>query len=233
MDTISKFDIITEAMEILGVLGEGEEPSQIQVESSLRTLNMIIKAWQTEGINVWSVDTITIPITQGDEVYTIGPGQDVEMAHRPIQLLNGVYRSEQQTDIPINIWSKEEYWRLSTKETVGNTLNVYPDRRKERMDLYVWPTGTGQAGEELVLQLQRGLDGSNDDSADVDVPAEYFLALSYQLAVNLANKFSSSVQKIQSVMRLARAYKEDAEGYNREQGSVYIEPDPHSYGMYT
>jgi len=41
-------DIITEALEQLGVLGEGESPSAAQLTSCSRTLNMMLKAWQAQ-----------------------------------------------------------------------------------------------------------------------------------------------------------------------------------------
>ncbi len=42
-NTSSTVDIITEALEMLGVLGEGEDPVADQISSSKRTLNGLIK----------------------------------------------------------------------------------------------------------------------------------------------------------------------------------------------
>lgn len=227
MNTISKFDIITESLEILGVLGEGEEPNNDQVESCNRTLTSIIKAWQTEGINIWAVDNLEIPIEEGKQSYTIGPDLDVDVPYRPIRIVNAVFRGQSGTDIPVNLWSREEYWRLSEKSTRGKVLNVYLDRRKTNGVLYVWPTGSGAEDEKLILQIQRGLSATGDPEADVDVPAEYFLALSYWLATALGPKYGASANQMSLIVRQARTYKEDAEGYNREDTSLFIEPDPH------
>jgi hypothetical protein len=41
-------DIITEALELIGVLAEGEAPSAAQTTSSLRTLNNLIKLWSAD-----------------------------------------------------------------------------------------------------------------------------------------------------------------------------------------
>jgi hypothetical protein len=41
-------DIITEALELIGVLAEGESPSAAQTTSSLRTLNNLIKLWSAD-----------------------------------------------------------------------------------------------------------------------------------------------------------------------------------------
>lgn len=52
---VSRDDIITEALEQLGVLGEGEEPTTDQINSSSRTLNMLIKTWQADQMNLFAV----------------------------------------------------------------------------------------------------------------------------------------------------------------------------------
>lgn len=44
--SVTRDDIITEALEILGVLGEGQAPNADQLSSSARTLNMMVKGWQ-------------------------------------------------------------------------------------------------------------------------------------------------------------------------------------------
>ena len=231
MDTISSKEIITESLEILGVLPEGDDPSQEQIKSSFRTLSMIVKAWQTEGINIWAVDNLEIPIVEGKEVYSIGPSADVDVSYRPVRITHGVYRNPtgpNASDIPLNNWSREEYWRLSQKSTKGVPLNVYLHRLKDKADLYVWPTGSGVEDEKLVLQLQRSLSSGADENENVDFPAEYFLALSWWLAMTLSPKYGVTSAHYQKVQQQAMLYKSDAESYNREDTSVYLEPDPYA-----
>lgn len=53
--SVARDDIITESLELLGVLGEGESPTAAQLTSSSRTLNMLIKNWQADGLNLFAV----------------------------------------------------------------------------------------------------------------------------------------------------------------------------------
>lgn len=53
--TATGTDIITEALEQLGVLSEGETPSTDQLTSCNRTLNYLVKGWQAEGLNLFSL----------------------------------------------------------------------------------------------------------------------------------------------------------------------------------
>ena len=225
----SKEDIITEALEICGVLAEGEEPNLDQLFSCTRSLDYITKAWQTEGINIWAVVSLEVPIEVGKQSYTIGPGLDVDVSYRPLQITNGVHRDVNGNDIPLNIWSREEYWRLSQKEIFGIPLNVYYDRRRTDGVLNVWQTGT-ENSDKLILQAERSLD--IDDEEEVDFPAEYFLALSYNLALIIAPKYGLSTQQTSVIAQQAHTYKMDAEEYNRENTSLYLEPDPYAFGYW-
>lgn len=60
-------DIITEALEQLGVLGEGESPSTNQLTSSARTLNMMLKAWQATETNLFAIQKAYV-FMQNDQV---------------------------------------------------------------------------------------------------------------------------------------------------------------------
>jgi hypothetical protein len=56
--SVTRDDIITEALELLGVLGEGETPNASQLTSSARTLNLMVKAWQSRGFNIFATQRI-------------------------------------------------------------------------------------------------------------------------------------------------------------------------------
>ena len=47
--SVSRDDIITEALQQLGVIGEGGTPSANQLTDMSRLLNMMIKNWSTYG----------------------------------------------------------------------------------------------------------------------------------------------------------------------------------------
>lgn len=53
--TVTADEIVTDALELIGVLGEGDTPSSDQSTSSMRTLNMLVKNWQAAGLNLFAV----------------------------------------------------------------------------------------------------------------------------------------------------------------------------------
>ena len=67
----SRDDIITEALEILGVLGEGVSPNSDQITSAARTLNYMVKAWQADGINLFAVQQVYLFLIKNQSAYSL------------------------------------------------------------------------------------------------------------------------------------------------------------------
>lgn len=64
-------DIITEALEQMGVLAEGQTPSADQLTSMSRTLNMLVKAWQGEGLNLFAVQKMYVYLEKEKSEYSL------------------------------------------------------------------------------------------------------------------------------------------------------------------
>lgn len=70
---VTRDDIITEALEQLGVLADGESPSASQLSSMGRKLNMMAKAWQADGLNLFAVQRVYLIPQKNQNEYTLGP----------------------------------------------------------------------------------------------------------------------------------------------------------------
>lgn len=73
---VTRDDIITEALEHLGVLGEGQTPSADQLTSCSRTLNMMVKAWQAEGMNLSTLQRTYLFLEKNKSEYTLSSTGD-------------------------------------------------------------------------------------------------------------------------------------------------------------
>jgi len=65
-------DIIIEALEQMGVLAEGQTPSADQLTSMARTLNMLVKAWQGEGLNLFALQKLYVYLEKDKQEYDLG-----------------------------------------------------------------------------------------------------------------------------------------------------------------
>lgn len=69
-------DLISEALQICKVLGEGGSPTSGQLSDSSRTLNMMVKAWQNKGANLWAIATLVLFPVKNQTEYSFGTGAD-------------------------------------------------------------------------------------------------------------------------------------------------------------
>lgn len=74
--TVTRDDIITEALSICGVLAEGDTPNSDTLTNCARTLNMLVKSWQVEGLNLWAMTTGYLFLEASKQVYTLGSSGD-------------------------------------------------------------------------------------------------------------------------------------------------------------
>lgn len=74
--SINRDEIITEALELLGVLEPGVTPESEDITTAARSLNMLVKAWQTDGLNVFSVKRGYLFMEKSKSEYTLSATGD-------------------------------------------------------------------------------------------------------------------------------------------------------------
>lgn len=68
---LTRDDVITEAMEMLGVLPEGVSPTAAQLTSCARTLNAMLKHWQTTGTHLFVNQRLYLFLQKADREYNL------------------------------------------------------------------------------------------------------------------------------------------------------------------
>jgi len=84
--TTSRDEIIQEALELLGVVETGVAPDSAQITTCARTLNNMIKAWQMDGLQVFTVKRGYVFLERDKTEYTLSTTGD-----------NWTYNYESQT----------------------------------------------------------------------------------------------------------------------------------------
>jgi len=72
--SLNRNEIIKEAMDLIGVLSIGENPTDAEVATCSRSLNMMLKTWTTSGIHLWTQETGTLWLVEGQAKYLLGSG---------------------------------------------------------------------------------------------------------------------------------------------------------------
>jgi len=222
---VDRDDLITEALQQCGRLGDHESPSANQLSSCGRTLNMLIKAWQADGLQLWLRKTYSFTHTSGTESYTFGPS-GTGGSERFNQVLYAWRQNSDGVDVPLRILSQQEYLDLSDKDTVGVTTAIHYDPQLSLGVLYVWPTGEASNTDTINIIGQRPLYDFDAASDDADIPQEWYLALMFHLAWAVTGKYGVELDRARDLEKKALYWKDHAEAYDVEYPtSVKFMPD--------
>ncbi len=74
--SMNRDEIVKAAMRKLGVLTRNENPHEEEVTIVALALNVMIKAWQAEGIGLWLNKTVTLFLQADAQSYQLGPTGD-------------------------------------------------------------------------------------------------------------------------------------------------------------
>lgn len=165
------------------------------------------------GSTVTLTDALDAAVAVDAYVYTY-----TTKAGQPLDIDRIVRRDVNNNDVPVHIAPLEEYSRLTPKTSDGPVLYVYFDPQRTQFNMNVWPE-TDDVTDYLVCYTVRKLDDIDTVATDeVDFPQEWFLPLSLNLATLLIPKYGTPPSHAALVSKLAKYWKDTAEGWDSEDG---------------
>lgn len=201
--------VIKASLRMLGVIGEGETPSQSEATDALEALNAMIDSWNTRRINLYAVQFSDYAFTNGVASYTIGAGGAFNQA-RPVKIENasvliadaGGTPSTDKVRLPLDLISSEQ-WAVIKSQTAKSTVPeaVYVDYGFPLCTLRFWPvpTFTGTA-PRVEIYSWTILTAFVDLTTTYSLPAGYELAIKSNLAMMIAPEYdvvtSGELQRI-------------------------------------
>lgn len=72
--SLNRDEIIQQSLVLLGVYGQGDTISQNDYDFCAKNLNMMVKAWEAQGVHLWTYQEGAIFLSEGQEVYSINSG---------------------------------------------------------------------------------------------------------------------------------------------------------------
>lgn len=226
---ITRDQVITEALEMLGVYEPGVAPSTNDLTSCARTLNLIVKEWATNGWFPWLYQTVSQALVVGTLSYTISPsGADIT-ANRPMRIAQAWIRDANSNDTPLIPLSRQEYSILTPKNQPGIPNSIFYDPQITTGVLYPWPV-LSITGYTLYIVFQRQIqDVATTGSASTetfDMTQEWFLPLAYALAARVGFKYTSNLIKLNQIKAEADKLEKEMADWTREEASVMFQPSP-------
>ena len=193
--------------------------------------NMMLARWSNQGVNLWAVDLVTVPLVQGQSTYTVDG--DTMMI---LDAYVGITNSGPEIDRIIMPISRREYASYPNKTQQGFTTVYWFDRLitasrstgSAGPSVTLWPVPDGNSAQVLKYYRVRQLQDSAFSGAQtVEVPYLWLEAFAYGLAERLAQIWNPAL--IQTLKPLSDESYAIASQQNVETAQQYISPQIAGY----
>lgn len=229
--SITRDNIIKGALRLVGALGVGEDPTTAQITESSETLNLMVKAWQADGMPLWARTSYTLPLTLGTKSYTIGSGQTINIP-KPLKITQAIlHDTSSNVDIPMRIITRDEYLRLGNKTISGQPIQIYYEPGRDSGVLSIFPPAdaTSVLYKQIQFTYQKPFEDFDASTDTPDFPQEWYEAIKYGLATRLAGEYGITIEDRNQLLKEAMSIKEGALSFGTEEGSFWITPDYRKY----
>ncbi len=217
---VTRDQVIAGALRLCGALGQGETPTATQVSEAAEALNMLVKAWQADGMPLWVIKNYTLTLVSGTNTYTISP-----KLLKVIQAFN--HNTQTNIDIPMRIVTRQEYNVLGNKTSSGNPIQVFssPELTNTVVKVFPTPDSTSASQNQIVLVYQKQFDDLDSASDNLEFPNEWFEAIKYGLATRMAGEYGVSLDDRRQLLNEANMIKQEALSFGTEEGSFFFQAD--------
>ena len=228
---VTRDQIITGALRILGVLSTGQTPDPGQVTEAAEALNIFVKALEAEGMPQWGINDYAVPLTAAAATYEIGVGRTIDTP-KPLKVLQAWnHDSTSNVDIPMRLLTRQEYNMLGNKTSSGNPIQFYYEPKLDYGVLHVFPVpgSTEAANNTVYITYQRTFEDFLIAGNTPDFPQEWLETLKYGLAVRLASEYGIDAESRRLLTQEYMTIKNAALSFGSEEGSMFLGIDRRWY----
>ena len=201
--------MVESALRLAGVIArKGQDPTTEELNDCLAFLNDMLESWNIQRLFIYETSRETFPLTPNRNPHTIGLASgvhgdgDFATAWPPKIESASVIQSE--TEIPVEILSKNQYQGLSNKNAASTfPTDLWHERSWPLAKIHLYPVPS--SASTLVLYLWKQLNSGLELDTRLSVPQGYLRAIRFNLAVETALDYGLSVNP--DVSRIARESK--------------------------
>lgn len=216
--SINARELITKTLRKMAVLGVAQSLDADEAEDIRVELNMMLKGWQRSGPHLWKRTEGSVTLVNATASY------DLALTLNPLRILSARYRDTADRDLPMRLFTREDYFNLPIKTSSGIPTQYYFDPQRGAPTLYVWPVKTTITTETVRLTYQKRIDDIDDLSNDIDIPQEHFDVVMYALAERLLDDYGIEGEAAQRIMLRSQSLLQSAMDWERED-EQHFEPE--------
>jgi len=224
--SVNRNQLINDSLELIGAKAPDESMTASELASASRALNMMLKTWQTDGLQLWLRRTQSVTLVASQNTYTMGSTGDVVM-DRPLRILKVMRKDTSNNEVEVFKLTQDEYKEQTPKTTTGVPVNYYYDPQLTNGSLYIWPTPSATEASEYTLEVlyHKPTDDMDNATDDFEFPSEWFETIKYGLAIRLAPIYGLPLDERKQLYYEFRPMKNKLEEWDTSDGSVYFQPD--------
>lgn len=218
-------DLVEEAFERCGK----ELRSGYDMRTARRSLNILTIEWANRGINLWTIDSGSIPLTYNVGTYPL-PIDTIDLLDHVTRTGSGVT----QSDISITRISESTYATIPNKNATGRPIQVWiqrlsgalgPDATVTPPQITVWPLPDPSNSYTFVYWRLRRIQDAGNGINGQDIPFRFIppmvAGLAYYLSVKLPDVDPNRISMLKADYE--EQYQLAAEE-DREKASVRFVP---------
>jgi hypothetical protein len=195
---------------------------QEHMQSARMATNMMLASWANQGVNLWAVDLVTTPVTQGVSTYAVDA--NTVMILDAYMVTTGGGSNTDRIIMPV---SRTEYASYPNKAQQGFPTTFWFDRLISPT-VTLWPVPDGSSTTTLKYYRVRRLQDSEFSSGQtVEIPYLWLEAFADGLAYRLAKVWNPQIA--QGLKAVADETYKIAADQNIEQASQFISPQIAGY----
>jgi hypothetical protein len=147
---------------------------------------------------------------------------------RPLRIIAARRRNKSGQDIPIEMFSRREYQDLPNKTDAGSPTQMYYNPQLNFGYVYLWPA-PDTVNDRIVFTAYLPIHDFDAAGDTPDFPQEWYDALTFGLAANLAQEYGVTGGEKMEIVQQAKAYLDDAVDWDNEITPVFFTPEIRNY----
>jgi hypothetical protein len=183
--------------------------------------NLLLANWANQGVNLWAVDLVTVPLVKGQTTYTVA-SDTVMILDAYVTTTNGTLSTD-RVILPI---SRTEYSSYPNKEQQGFPTTYWFDRLINPT-VTIWPVPDGTQTTLKYYRVRQIQDSNLQNAQNVEIPYLWLDAFAFGLAARLAQIWKPELVMVLKPQAM-EAYQ-IAASQNVEYAQQYISPQIQGY----
>jgi hypothetical protein len=218
-------ELVEEAFERCGA----ELRTGYDLRTARRSLNLLTIEWANRGINLWTIEQGSIPLTQGTIAYAL-PVDTIDLLDHVVRTGTG----QNQIDINITRISESTYSTIPNKNAQGRPIQVwinrqsgatYPTTGVNAPSINIWPTANVDNTYTFVYwRMRRIQDAGTGGTATQDIPFRFLPCMVAGLAYYLSLKIPEAAPRIEMLKAMYEEQFQLAADEDREKASLRLAP---------